>query len=36
MAKKKVPQEPCMFCHENPCACSDETPEPEREDDDDE
>jgi hypothetical protein len=21
MAEKKVPQEPCIFCSENPCAC---------------
>lgn len=22
MAKKKVAQEPCMFCHASPCECS--------------
>lgn len=21
MADKKVPQEPCIFCHHNPCDC---------------
>lgn len=21
MAKKKVPQEPCIFCRYNPCRC---------------